>query len=79
MVRYKDYIDYFFQIALASSVITERPKGNESALRGIVKELKIVDNALVAFGQFLNSYGKTNCWQLNIYCKSSDFNYKYMM
>jgi hypothetical protein len=56
---YKDYIDYFFQIALAASIITERPKGNEPDLKEIVKELKIVDNALVAFGQFLNSYGKT--------------------
>jgi len=56
---YKEYIDYFFQIALAASIITERPKGNEPDLKEIVKELKIVDNALVAFGQFLNSYEKT--------------------
>jgi len=56
---YKDYIDYFFQIALAANIITERSKGNELDLKEIVKELKKVDNALVTFGQFLNSYGKT--------------------
>jgi hypothetical protein len=55
---YKDYIDYFFQIALAASIITERSKGDEPDLKEIVKESKIVDNALVAFGQFFNSYGK---------------------
>jgi len=39
---YKDYIDYFFQIALAASIVTERPKGNEPDLKEIVKELDSV-------------------------------------
>ena len=54
--EYEDYIDYFFQIAIAANIISEKPQGNEPNLVEIVKELKMVDNALVAFGQFLYSY-----------------------
>jgi len=53
---YKDYIDYFFQIAKSSGISVEKPKGHESDLKEIVKKLKNVDNALFAFGQFLRSY-----------------------
>ena len=53
---YKDYIDYFFQVAIAAHIISEKPRGNEPNLKKIVKELKKVDNALFIFGQFLNSY-----------------------
>jgi hypothetical protein len=55
---YKDFMDYFFQIAIFVGIITKKPRGNESDLKEIVKELKRVDNALVAFGQFLGSYRK---------------------
>jgi len=54
---YKDYIDYFFQIAKSSGISAEKPKGHESGLKEIVKKLKNVDNALFAFDQFLRSYG----------------------
>lgn len=57
--EYEDYIDYFFQIAIAANIVSKKPLGNESNLIGIVKELKRVDNALVAFGQFVYSYAKT--------------------
>ena len=56
--EYKDYIEYFFQIAIAANIISEKPQGNESNLIEIVKELKRVDNALVAFGQFVYSCEK---------------------
>ena len=56
--EYEDYIDYFFQIAIAANIISEKPQGNESNLIEIVKELKRVDNALVAFGQFVYSCEK---------------------
>jgi hypothetical protein len=55
---YKDYIDYFFQIAKFSGISAEKPKGHEPDLKELVKKLKNVDNALFAFGQFLGSYGK---------------------
>lgn len=54
---YKQYIDYFFQISISSGIIAEKPKGDESDIKEIVKKLKKVDDALFAFGQFLNSYG----------------------
>ena len=56
--EYEDYIDYFFQIAIAANIVSKKPLGNESNLIGIVKELKRVDNALVAFGQFVFSCEK---------------------
>lgn len=55
---YKDYIDYFFQIAKSSGISAEKPKGHELDLKEIVKKLKNVDNALFAFGQFLGFYRK---------------------
>jgi len=55
---YQNYVDYFFQIAIAANIISEKPKGDEPNLKDIVRELKKVDNALFIFGQFLNSYGK---------------------
>ena len=55
---YKDFMDYFFQIAIFACIIRKKPAGNELDLKEIVKELKRVDNALVAFSQFLNSYRK---------------------
>lgn len=55
---YKDFMDYFFQIAIFAGIIRKKPAGNELGLKEIVKELKRLDNALVAFGQFLNSYRK---------------------
>ena len=55
---YKDFMDYFFQIAIFAGIIRKKPAGNELDLKEIVKELKRVDNALVAFSQFLNSYRK---------------------
>ena len=58
--EYEDYIDYFFQIAIAANIISEKPQGNESNLIEIVKELKRVDNALVAFGQFVYSCERNN-------------------
>ncbi len=58
--EYEDYIDYFSQIAIAANIISEKPQGNESNLIEILKELKRVDNALVAFGQFVYSYEKNN-------------------
>lgn len=54
---YKHYMDYFFQIAISSGLIAEKPKGYESNIKEIVKKLKKVDDALFAFGQFLSSYG----------------------
>jgi hypothetical protein len=59
-IEYEDYIDYFFQIAIAANIVNEKLQGNEPNLVEIVKELKMVDNALVAFGQFMYSYAKTN-------------------
>lgn len=56
--EYEDYIDYFFQIAIAANIISEKPQDNEPNLVEIVKELKMVDNALVVFGQFLYSCEK---------------------
>ena len=58
--EYENYIDYFFQVAIAANIVSEKPRGDESNLIGIVKELKRVDNALVAFGQFVYSYEKNN-------------------
>lgn len=55
---YKHYRDYFFQIAISSNIIGEKPKGHESNIEEIVKRLKKVDDALFAFGQFLSSYGE---------------------
>jgi len=55
---YKDFMDYFFQIAIFAGIIRKKPTGNELDLTEIVKELKRVDNALVAFSQFLGSYRK---------------------
>jgi hypothetical protein len=57
-VGYTHYIDYFFQIAISSGIIAEKPKGHEPNIKEIVKRLKKVDNALFAFGQFLSSYGR---------------------
>ncbi len=53
---YKLYMDYFFTVAGAAGV--KRPEGNESNIKDIVAELKKVDSALFAFGQFLSSYGQ---------------------
>jgi len=55
---YKQYINYFFQISISSGIITEKPKRHEPNIKEIIKELKKVDEALFAFGQFLDSYGK---------------------
>ncbi len=57
---YQQYRDYFFQIAISSGIIVEKPKGHESDIKEIVKRLKRVDDALFAFGQFLRSYGREN-------------------
>ena len=57
---YQQYRDYFFQIAISSGIIVEKPKGHEADIKEIVKRLKRVDDALFAFGQFLNSYGEEN-------------------
>jgi hypothetical protein len=54
---YTHYMDYFFQIAIYSGDIVEKPKGHELDIKEIVKRLKRVDDALFAFGQFLSSYG----------------------
>ena len=54
---YTHYMDYFFQIAISSGIITEKPKGHEPDIKEIVKSLKKVDDALFAFGKFLSSYG----------------------
>jgi len=56
--RYKDYREYFFEIVKSAKIITEKPKGNEDTVKDIVAGLKKVDNALFAFGKFLNFYGK---------------------
>ena len=58
--EYEDYIDYFFQIAIAADIVSEKPRGDESNLIEILKGLKRVDNALVAFGQFVYSCEKNN-------------------
>ncbi len=55
--EYQQYMDYFFQIAIYSGDIVEKPKGHELDIKEIVKRLKRVDDALFAFGQFLSSYG----------------------
>ena len=57
---YQQYRDYFFQIAISSGIIVEKPKGHELNIKEIVKGLKRVDDALFAFGQFLSSYGGEN-------------------
>ncbi|MEA1945509.1 MAG: hypothetical protein U9N07_09330 [Euryarchaeota archaeon] len=57
---YQQYRDYFFQIAISSGIIVEKPKGHELDIKEIVKRLKRVDDALFAFGQFLSSYGGEN-------------------
>jgi hypothetical protein len=62
---YKNYITYFFRIAIAANIITEKPRGDELNLKEILRELKRVDNALFIFGQFLNSYGRTSRIQGN--------------
>jgi len=54
---YTHYMDYFFQIAISSGIIAEKPKGHEPDIKEILKRLKKVDDALFAFGQFLSSYG----------------------
>jgi len=56
---YQNYLEYFFQIAIAANIISEKPKGYEPNLKEITRELKTVDNALFIFGQFLHSYGIT--------------------
>ena len=56
--EYEDYIDYFFQIAIAANIVSENPRGDELNLIEILEELKRVDNALVAFGQFVFSCEK---------------------
>ena len=55
---YMQYKDYFFKIAISTRFITEIPKGNEKNIKDIVHNLKRVDNALFAFGQFLDTYNK---------------------
>ena len=48
--EYEDYTDYFLQISIAAKIISVKAQGNDSSLIEIVKELKRVDNALVAPG-----------------------------
>lgn len=54
---YMHYVDYFFQISISAGIITGKPNGDEHNIEKIVSELKTVDDALFAFGQFLNLYG----------------------
>lgn len=54
---YLDYKNYFFKISFVANVIIKKPKGNEKNIEEIVTNLRKVDKALFAFGQFLNRYG----------------------
>ncbi|OPY85237.1 MAG: hypothetical protein A4E65_00164 [Syntrophorhabdus sp. PtaU1.Bin153] len=54
---YRDYKDYFFEVALSGRIIDRKPDGNEHDIKEIVSKLKKVDNALFAFGAFVNYYG----------------------
>lgn len=54
---YIHYMDYFFEVAISAGIITEKPKGDENNINALVRDLKRVDNALFAFGQFLYTYG----------------------
>lgn len=53
---YKEYKDFFFNVATSAGIIDRQPKGNENNISEIVSALKKVDNALFIFGQFLNDY-----------------------
>jgi len=53
----KLYKDYFFEISKYAGVITEEPTGDEKDIRKVVNDLKEVDDALFAFGKFLELYG----------------------
>ena len=57
--EYMHYMDYFFKVAISSKIITEKPKGDEKNIEKLVRKLKKVDNALFAFGRFLNIYNDT--------------------
>jgi len=54
---YMRYMDYFFEVAISAGIITEKPKGDENNIKDLVRNLKRVDKALFAFGQFLDTYG----------------------
>ena len=54
---YKEYKDFFFDIAKSAGIIKRQPKGNESNISEIVPALKKVDDALFTFGRFLKIYG----------------------
>ena len=55
---YMYYMDYFFEVAISAGIITEKPKGDESNIDDLVRNLKRVDEALFAFGQFLYTYNR---------------------
>ena len=55
---YMHYMDYFFEVAISAGIITEKPKGDESNIDDLVRNLKRVDEALFAFGQFLYTYNR---------------------
>ncbi len=54
--NYKEYKDFFFNVAKSAGIIERQPKGNEKNISEIVLALKKVDDALFIFGQFLNNY-----------------------
>ncbi|MGC1122965.1 MAG: hypothetical protein WBA22_17935 [Candidatus Methanofastidiosia archaeon] len=55
--EYLDYREYFFKISLSDGVIASQPTGNENNISEIVEKLKRVDEALLAFGKFIKTYG----------------------
>lgn len=56
---YFAYKEFFFTIAKSAGIVTQEPKGYENNIFDIITRLKQVDNALFAYGQFLETYNKT--------------------
>lgn len=54
---YKEYRDYFFEVAISAKIIDRKPEGTEPNIKDIVCRLKKIDNSLLAFGSFVKYYG----------------------
>jgi hypothetical protein len=53
---YLSYRHFFFKLAKAARIVTSKPTGKEKNIKQMITDLKKVDDALFAFGEFLATY-----------------------